>query len=91
MNKKVNTVLFILAGMLVNILVFFGLLALFLYIGTFLPANAQGVFIIVGFLASIVLSFIIYSRLAALFMKKVDMEAHFHPIFKSKHQRNRLD
>ncbi len=91
MNKKVNTLLFVIGGILVNIILFFAFLLLFLFAATILPETVQGYAIIGGFLLSIFGSFFCYSKLVQLFMQKVDMEKYFHPIFKPKNQRNRFD
>ncbi len=91
MNKKLNTVGFILGGIVVNVIVFFAFLLLFLFVATFFPTDAQGIVIIVGFLLAIFGSFFVYTKAVQLFMKKVDMEKYFHPIFKQRNQRSRMD
>jgi hypothetical protein len=87
MNKKVNTVLFIIGATIVNLAIMLGIfLTLILLVGYILPENAapgviSAVFMVV-FLGSLVASYFIYQRLVALLSKKIDMEKYFHPIFR---------
>jgi hypothetical protein len=86
MNKKANTLLFILGATLFNILVTvlcFGLL-FFLYakfIMSHLPEESRVWGFSLSFIAAIVASFIIYRFVLKLLLKKVDMEKYFDPIF----------
>ena len=87
MNKKLNTVLFILGATVMNIVVLLiiGLLGL-LILNLVLPSNAapglvQGLFLLV-FALSVVGSFFVYNRLIKFISGKIDMEKYFHPIFK---------
>ncbi len=89
MNKKVNTLLFVLGATLVNMFLMVGLfLALFAVYGIFAaarvsPAIHTGV-IIVLFTASILGTYFLYHKLVALMSRKMDFEKYFHPIFRSK-------
>jgi hypothetical protein len=85
-NKKANTLLFILGATVFNILVtILSFLALFfLYtrlLGSVLPeeAFAWGFFFV--FIGAIALSFVIYQALLKQLMKRVPMEKYFDPIF----------
>ena len=86
MSKKTNTVLFILGGTVFNILItvfcFIGFLVIyskFLY--PILPENSAAWVMPVIFVASIVVSFLVYRMAIKILMKKVDMEKYFDPIF----------
>ena len=91
MNKKANTILFILAATVFNIIVtvlcFLVILVLysrFLY--SIFPEESVAWALPVIFIASIVASFFVYRIVVKLIMKKVDMDKYFDPIF-SRRQR----
>jgi hypothetical protein len=86
MNKKINTLLFVLGATLFNIIVtvvfFIGLLLL--YAKFFLPlipesGRAWGFPLL--FVAAIVLSFLTYRFALNLLMKKIKVENYFDPVF----------
>ena len=86
MNKKTNTLLFILGGTVFNILITiicFLILLVFYFklIQPSLPESAAGVALPVIFIGSIVVSFLIYRVVLKIIMKKVNMEKYFDPIF----------
>jgi len=86
MTKKTNTVLFILGGTIFNIVVTVLCFAIFLFIYTrflfsHLPEGSMTWVLPVNFVASIAASCFIYRKMIKLFMKKVDMEKYFIPIF----------
>jgi hypothetical protein len=87
MNKKANTLLFILAAMMTNIviiLIYFSILYL-LYstlIAPRLPAHSVVLSLGLIFLAALALSFITYQKLLKLFIKKVDVRKYFAPVLK---------
>jgi hypothetical protein len=86
MSKKSNTLLFILAATVFNVLVtivaFMALLFFFtLVIMPRLPENAAAWAVPVIFIGAIALSFVIYRVILKFLMKKVDIEKHFDPIF----------
>lgn len=87
MNKKVNTVLFILAATVVNIGIMIILLLLgLLLLGRLLPQDfspeiGQILFLLV-FVASIAGAFFLYNRIIKLVSKKIDMDKYFDPIFR---------
>ena len=86
MNKKVNTVLFILGGTLLNVIVIavcFTLLFL-LFVNFFVdavPENARMWVLVFFLIASIAASFFIYRGLINFLIKKVDVEKYFDPLF----------
>ena len=93
MNKKVNTVLFILGATLFNILITVTVFLLLLfvyarYIMRFLPEGAQAWSFTLIFIAAIALSFLAYRFILGIVMKKVDIEKYFDPIIGGK-RRNR--
>ena len=86
MSKKTNTLLFILAGTVFNILVtvfcfiaFLVIYSKFLY--SMLPESSAAWAMPVIFISSIVASFFVYRIVLKAIMKKVDMEKYFDPIF----------
>jgi hypothetical protein len=94
MGKKTNTLLFILAATLFNILVtvvcFLVLLLLFFkFFASVLPETASAWALPAIFVGSIVLSFVLYRLVLKLLIKRVDVNKYFAPLFKP--QRRRTD
>ncbi|MAG13818.1 MAG: leader peptide processing enzyme [Spirochaetales bacterium] len=92
MNKKVNTVLFILGATAVNIITMLFILLLGIYlIGELFSETAQesvgSVLFILLFFISIGGSFFIYNRVIKFISKKIDMDKYFHPIFRPRKQK----
>jgi Fe2+ transport system protein B len=85
MNKRTNTLLFILGGTVFNILLyiicFLLLLVIYARFAGALPESAQQWGLVVIMILPIVLSFILYRVILKVVMKKVDMEKHFAPLF----------
>jgi len=86
MNKKVNTILFILAGTLVNVIVAVAcFVLLFLLFVNFMvdsiPEDARMWVLVFFFIASIAVSFFVYRGLINFLIKKVDVEKYFDPLF----------
>ena len=101
MNKKTNTVLFILVGTVCNVFVtlvcFFGILVLyssFLH-PTFFKARFSETSVTwalpVIFICSIFVSFMVYRLAIKLLLKKIDMDKHFIPIFGKRQPTNKLE
>jgi hypothetical protein len=93
MNKKLNTVLFIVGATVINIVVtvalFIGLLLFFTAV--LAPALGLSEALLAGgfaviFFLSIVLSFIIYRFLLNIITKNVEMDKYFDPLFGRKHK-----
>jgi len=92
MNKKANTLLFILGATVFNILVtiisfvvFSFLYARFLM--ALIPeANRPWGFTLI-FLASIAVSFLVYRWLLKYLLKKIDVEKYFDPLFVRKNMK----
>jgi hypothetical protein len=89
MNKRVNTVLFLLGATVFNLLVMFIIIVLFLVLlsvifkGSLNP-NVLSVLMIVVFIGSIAASFFIYGRLVKWISRRVNMEKYFLPLFRRK-------
>jgi hypothetical protein len=86
MNKKVNTLLFILGATLFNIIItvvfFFGLLLLYVkFLLPLLPESGRAWGFPLLFIAAIVLSFLTYRFVLNLLMKKIKVEEYFDPVF----------
>jgi hypothetical protein len=89
MNKKVNTVLFLLGATVFNLLIMFILIALFLVLisAVFrdsLNPNLFSILMIVVFIGSIAASFFIYGRVVKWLSRKIEMEKYFLPLFRRK-------
>ena len=89
MNKKVNTLLFILGATVFSVittLLSFILLA-FIYFKT-VPENlqqeAQAWPFVLIFIAAIAISFVVYRYALRLLMKKINIEKYFEPIIGSR-------
>jgi hypothetical protein len=87
MTKKQNTIVFILAGTVFNIVVtmglIFGLSAL--YGGLLAPLLAKDVVpygLIAIIIGSFVAAYFIYNGSVKLLMRKIDFDKHFDPLFR---------
>jgi phosphoglycerol transferase MdoB-like AlkP superfamily enzyme len=93
MNKKVNTILFILGATLFNVFValvsFVVLMLLYIkFLFALIPeANRSWGFSII-FLASIAVSFIVYRFILKYLLTKMDIEKYFDPLFVRKYKKN---
>jgi hypothetical protein len=86
MNKKLNTVIFILAATFFNVLIavisFFLLFLVYVkFIANLIPEQNQSWGFILIFLFSIAVSFLVYRYLLKYLLTKVDVEKYFDPIF----------
>lgn len=89
MNKKLNTVLFVLGATVVNVLIMLVILTVGLVlVSRLLPESAQQhigqILFIVVFIVAIAGSFFAYNRLIKFISRKIDMDKYFDPIFRSK-------
>ncbi|MDR0710033.1 MAG: leader peptide processing enzyme [Spirochaetaceae bacterium] len=92
MGKKTNTLLFILAATLFNIVVtvvcFLVLLLLFVrFFASALPETASAWALPAIFIGSIALSFVLYRLAVKLLIKRIDVDKHFSPLFKPQRHR----
>jgi hypothetical protein len=89
MNKKLNTVLFLLGATAFNVILWF-LLSALLVVGIVaifrdsIGPNLLPVLVIVIFIGSMAASFVIYGRLIKWLQRKIDMEKYFLPLFRRK-------
>ncbi|MCL2269982.1 MAG: leader peptide processing enzyme [Treponema sp.] len=86
MNKRLNTVLFILGATLFNILVtVLSFLLLLIIYAQFalklLPEGTQMWSFPLIFIAAMVIAFIVYRYALRFLMKKIEMEKYFDPLF----------
>ncbi|TVR59347.1 MAG: hypothetical protein EA426_07400 [Spirochaetaceae bacterium] len=89
MNKKLNTVLFVLGATVANVAIMMVLfLVVFILYARFLaPVLSEGVnsmALLVIFVGSIVATYFIYNRLIKHLTDKIEMEKYFDPIFRTK-------
>jgi len=89
MNKKANTVLFLLGATVFNLLIMFLLIVIFLVLISAifrdsLNPNVLSILMIFVFVGSIAASFFIYGRLVKWLSRKIDMEKYFLPLFRRK-------
>ncbi|MBN2657799.1 MAG: hypothetical protein JXR86_12120 [Spirochaetales bacterium] len=90
MNKKLNTLLFLIAGTIVNIGIMLILLILFLYlIGHAFTSETSSQLVSVLTLGAVMLSvvgsYLIYSQIIKFINRKWDLEKYIAPLFKRKH------
>lgn len=93
MNKKLNTVLFILAGTVVNVVlaVFcIGILLLVVRLAAPLLNNEIAALVPFAFIGGIVFAMIIYQRLTKWVIVKFDMTEKLDPLFSSKRSNRKL-
>ncbi len=86
MGKKANTVLFILAAtvgnLLVMILVFIVMLTVFsLALAARIPPESQQWVVLGLLIGSIAITYVIYYKTVRFLTKKYELEKHFEPIF----------
>lgn len=85
MNKKANTLFFVLGATVVNILfmtiLFVAGLILIGQLPESVQENAGQILVIVPFFIAIGVSFFLYNRLMKYLTTKIDMDKYFHPIF----------
>ena len=87
MTKKQNTLIFMLCATLVNLLLIFGITALLLFICILLFKNNErflGQAVPFMLIFGIVISMIIYNKLAGWVIKKYKLEDKLDPIFTKK-------
>ena len=89
MNKKVNTLLFILGATAFNIIVvilsFIILFYLYLrFVMDLIPEAERAWGFTFIFIASMVISFVVYRQVFKYLLKKVDVEKYFDPLFVKK-------
>jgi hypothetical protein len=89
MNKKLNTLLFIVGATAFNILT--TLLFLFLlgfiyiyFIMRFLPPEAQSWPFVIIFIGALALSFVVYRIVIRILMNRVDVDKYFTQVFRGK-------
>jgi hypothetical protein len=88
-NKKTNTLLFILAATLANIvLTIISFLLLYLLYAVLLsprlPADSVIWCLAIIFILALIVAFFVYQGLLKLFQKKVDVQKYFDPIFNNR-------
>jgi len=86
MNKKVNTILFILGATLFNVIVaivtFIILLVIYAkFLFPIIPQSGYSWVFTLIFLASIAASIFVYRAVLKYFQKKIDIEHYFDPLF----------
>jgi len=91
MNKKVNTILFILGATVFNIMItvlsFFILLVLYAkFLAKILPQETQAWSFPFIFITSLVISFFVYKVVLGFLVKKIDVEKYFDPIIKTRYR-----
>ena len=86
MNKKINTLLFILGGTLFNVIIAVASIILLYVLFTIIcsrifPGVSQEWCFPASFIAGIVLSFFIYRLVLKFVTKKIDLEKYLDPLF----------
>jgi hypothetical protein len=93
MNKRINTLLFIIGATLFNIIVIIACFFLFSFLyDRFIVShlsNPDGSWVFnIILLSSIMVSFSAYRTLFKFLQKKIDIEKYFSPIFAGKYRKN---
>jgi len=91
MNKKLNTVLFIVGATLFNIIVtvlfFVALLSAYArFLLRHVSEGAQAWSFPLIFIAAVIISFVLYRLVLKLLLKKISMEKYFDPLFTGKNR-----
>ncbi|TVQ28906.1 MAG: hypothetical protein EA382_00970 [Spirochaetaceae bacterium] len=86
MNKKANTILFMLGATVANVLLMVAIfIVLFLIYGNLIAGSlspeVNQIVLIVLFLGSIALTYFLYHRIIKWMSKKWDLDEYFDPIF----------
>lgn len=93
MGKKLNTVIFIIAGTIIDlILVFAGVTALItvLYLcRNLIPEAALSVILFAAVIGGIIIGMILYQRIAIWVVEKFNLEDKLDPIFRQRPRRKR--
>ena len=92
MNKKANTILFILGATLFNILVaiisFIGLTFFYAnYLMSSIPETSRAWGFSLIFIMSIIISFFVYRYLLKYLLKRIDIEKYFDPLFARRYKK----
>jgi hypothetical protein len=88
MNKKVNTLLFVLGATAVNVFITILVFILLLVVcGRLLPPDVSGRVLPFVFIGALAASFFIYNKILKIVTNKVDMDKYLDPIFKSKRRK----
>jgi hypothetical protein len=90
MNKKINSILFVLGATMFNVLVsvlsFLLMLIIYVkFIMHLLPQKAQAWSFSLIFIASLAIAFLVYRSVLRFLIKKIEIEKYFDPIFARKH------
>jgi len=96
MNKKVNTILFILGATVFNVLIAASsMILLFLFYAKFLmemiPENGRALGVFVIFIASLAISFVVYRAALKFLLTKIDVDKYFDPLFVRRNIRKQGD
>jgi hypothetical protein len=94
MNKKINTILFILGATVFNIIVTVLSFLLLLILNAkvllkILPQGAQAWSFPLIFIASLAISFFVYKFVLGILLKKVNVEKYFDPLIKPRNRQKK--
>ena len=88
MNKKVNTVFFLIGATLLNLIIMFLFIVISLVLISVifkdLSPNLISILMVLIFIGSIVGAFFVYGRILKIVSRKVDLEKYFLPLFRKK-------
>ncbi len=94
MNKKTNSVIFMVVATLVNVLLLvlyftLGIVLMALFAQLFPESGLLPILMLIVFILAIALSFLTYSKLVKWAVAKFSLEDKMDPIFSSRRNRNR--
>jgi len=89
MNKKLNTVIFMLVATIISLVIMLAFLLIplipyFIFIAPYVDSLLTQIVLLVIALGSMVGTYAVYNAILKKFMQKVDMDKYFHPIFNKK-------
>lgn len=92
MNKKLNTILFLIGGTVFNIVVTLGAILMLVvlwvrFIGPHVSDSVNSIGLVLAFVGGALIAFLLYRLVFGILIKKVDIEKYFEPLFKSRHRK----
>jgi len=98
MNKKVNTILFLLGATLFNVIIAVSSIFLLIILYSVSPIrgmmenneSGHGWITILIFISGIAISMFVYRVVLKLLLKKIDVEKYFDPLFVSRYKKPKV-
>jgi len=94
MNKKVNTVIFIIVGTLVNIIITLAMMAVMMVLSAMIFKNHPEVFSIISMvivMGTLLASMVLYQKLSLWVVEKLHLEDKLEPLWGSRNKKKTSD